>query len=384
MKIDVNDYLEELVTVRRWIHQHAEGSFHENQTAEYVYNYLASLNIDPMRVGETGVVATIDTGRSGKTIAFRAELDALSLQEESGVEFTSLNKNFMHACGHDSHMAISLIAAKYIKEHLDQFRGKVKFIFQPAEELPPGGAIDLVKAGVVDDVDEIYALHCDPSQRTGTILVVEHVLMAAVDRFQIDILGRAGHAAAPQRTADAIVMACDVVMNLQTIVSRSISPTEAAVVSIGSIKGGDSFNAIAGQVSMKGTVRTLTPQSRTFIEERIKKTVHNIVEIYGGTCKIDYLHGYPPVVNNFDAIRKVEQVVSDVLGPDKCIIRPYPDMGGDDFAYYLEKVKGAMFYYGTNPTGGDVFPLHSPHFVLDESAMINGVKMLIGLCQTQE
>lgn len=384
MNIDVNEYLAELIFVRRWIHQHAEGSFQEEQTSEYIHQYLSSLGIDSVRTGKTGVVASIDTGRRGKTIAFRAELDAICLKEESSVEFTSLNEAFMHACGHDSHMAISMAAAKYIKEHLEQFQGKIKFIFQPAEELPPGGAIDLIRDGVLEDVDEIYALHCDPTQRTGTILMVEDVLMAAVDRFEIEVLGRGGHAASPHRTSDAVVMACEIVMSLQTIVSRNIAPTESAVVSVGSIKGGESFNAIAGRVSMKGTVRTFTPESRALIEKRIRETAEYITKIHGGSCRIQYLHGYPPVVNHRKAVEKIRRVAEELLGPENCIQRKYPDMGGDDFAYYLENITGAMFYYGTNPTGEEIPPLHSPHFCLDEAAMTTGLKMLIGLAQMQE
>ena len=292
----------------------------------------------------------------------------------------------MHACGHDSHTAILMIAARYVKEHISQFKGKVVMIFQPAEELPPGGAIDIINGHFLDDlgIDEIYALHCDPTVPLGKILIVKGVLMAAVDNFEIEVIGKGGHAASPQKTIDAIAMAAHIVTQINTIRSRNTKPTEPALISIGSICGGNNFNVVAERVTIGGTVRTFSEDTRTFIEDRIKSIVAHTTGMYGGTFKINYLKGYPTVKNDMEAIEKVERVAVGLLGRENCLERKEPDMGGDDFAYYLQRIKGAMFYYGTNPTGEAVPPLHNCRFDLDEKAMLTGVEMLLGLIKEQE
>lgn len=385
---DLNGYYDELVSLRRHIHKNPEPSFHETETTNYICRYLDKFNIDYKRLPNTGLIARIDTGVPGKCVAFRADIDALKIEEDcsDGRTYGSVNKGVMHACGHDSHTAILMIAARYVKEHISQFKGKIVMIFQPAEELPPGGAIDILNGHFLDDlgIDEIYALHCDPTVPLGKILIVKGVLMAAVDNFEIEVIGKGGHAASPQKTIDAIAMAAHIVTQINTIRSRNTKPTEPALISIGSICGGNNFNVVAERVTIGGTVRTFSEDTRTFIEDRIKSIVAHTTGMYGGTFKINYLKGYPTVKNDMEAIEKVERVAAGLLGRENCLERKEPDMGGDDFAYYLQRIKGAMFYYGTNPTGEAVPPLHNCRFDLDEKAMLTGVEMLLGLIKEQE
>ncbi len=208
--------------------------------------------------------------------------------------------------------------------------------------------------------------------------------MAAVDNFEIEVIGKGGHAASPQKTIDAIAMAAHIVTQINTIRSRNTKPTEPALISIGSICGGNNFNVVAERVTIGGTVRTFSEDTRTFIEDRIKSIVAHTTGMFGGTFKINYLKGYPTVKNDLEAIEKVERVAVGLLGRENCLERKEPDMGGDDFAYYLQGIKGAMFYYGTNPTGEAIPPLHNCRFDLDEKAMLTGVEMLLGLVKEQD
>lgn len=385
---EANDYYDQLVLLRRHIHKHAEPSFCETETTNYICDYMDGLKIDYERLPGTGLIAWIDTGAPGKCIAFRADIDALRIEEDCSDNrpYGSCNKGVMHACGHDSHTAILMIAARYVKEHISDFTGKMVMIFQPAEELPPGGAVDIVKGHFLDDmkIDEIYALHCDPTVPSGKILIVKGVLMAAVDNFEIEVIGKGGHAASPQKTIDAIAMAAHIVNEINTIRSRNIKPTEPALISIGSICGGNNFNVVAETVTIRGTVRTFSEETRSYIENRIKSITEHTTAMYGGTFKINYLKGYPTVKNDLDAIEKVERVAIELLGRENCCERKEPDMGGDDFAYYLQQIKGAMFYYGTNPTRKVIPPLHNSRFDLDEKAMMTGVEMLLGLMKEQD
>ena len=380
---DIQDYYEELVALRRHIHRHAELSFCEVETTKYICAYMDKLGIEYKRLPETGLIAWIDTKKPGRCIAFRADIDALRVEEDcsDGRTYGSENKGVMHACGHDTHTAILMIAARYVKEHLADFSGKMVMIFQPAEELPPGGAVRIVEGHHLDGlgIDEIYALHCDPTVDLGKILIVKGVLMAAVDNFEIEVIGKGGHAASPQKTIDAIAIAVQIISQINAIRSRNTKPTEPALISVGYIAGGNNFNVVADKVTLGGTVRTFSAQTRTFIEERIKSLAEHTAAASGGTVKINYIKGYPMVENDLDAIAKVEAVASAVLGSENCGERREPDMGGDDFAYYLQKIKGAMFYYGINTGDPAIAPLHNRRFDLDERAMLTGVKMLLGL-----
>lgn len=370
---------EELIRVRRHLHQNPEPGFQEHDTANYICEYLQSLGIDHERVGQTGVVATLDTGRKGPTVALRADMDALPVIEESDCEYRSQRSGFMHACGHDAHTATLLVTGRFLKQHLDLFDGRVKLLFQAAEESPPGGAVDLIKAGALQGVDAVYGLHVTPELPVGQIGIITGPMMAAADRFSIKIIGRGGHGASPHQTTDAVLVGCQLVNNLQSIVSRNLNPLDSAVVTVGQIKSGFRFNVIAETCVMDGTVRTLTPETRKMVRERLDEIVKGTVQAHKAGYELEYEHGYPALINPQEGADTVRHVGRQVLGEAGVHELPWPSMGGEDFAYYLEQVPGAFFRLGIRLSSREQFPLHNSRFDLDERALVHGLRMFAGL-----
>ncbi|WP_053361813.1 M20 family metallopeptidase [Bacillus sp. FJAT-27251] len=373
----LDNLYEEMVDIRRYLHQHPELSFQEVNTAAYIRSYYEKLGIEVRGdVGGNGVVAKIHGGKPGKTVALRADFDALPIQDEKKVPYKSQVPGIMHACGHDGHTATLLVLAKALNEIKGSLAGTYVMIHQHAEEYAPGGAIAMIEDGCLEGVDVIFGTHLWASEPTGTVQYRIGPIMAAADRFEITIQGKGGHGAQPHKTNDAIVTASQLVINLQQIVSRRVNPTEPAVLSVGSFMAENAFNVIADKAKLIGTVRTFSEEARSFIENQLEKVIQGTC--LANECTYDYtfFRGYPAVVNHGPETEFLIESVSHVPQVTK-IEESELQMGGEDFAYYLQHVKGSFFFTGANPNGtGTAYPHHHPKFDFDEKAMLIAAKSL--------
>ena len=367
-----------IIDWRRDFHQYPELSFKEHRTGDVIANELRSMGLEPkINVGKTGVTADLEFG-DGPTIGLRADMDALPIQETSGLSFSSKNDGVMHACGHDGHMAMLLGAAKVLTQKVDQYNGTVRFIFQPAEE-GEGGARYMIEDGCLEGLDEIYGIHVWNYQPVGEVGVKDGPVLAAADMFDIKIKGIGGHGAAPQGTVDSIVIASHLVQALQTIVSRNTNPLESTVISVGKINGGHNFNIIADEVSLSGTARAYTEGNRSLIKTRMKEIIQGIEKTYNAQITFDYKDGYPPTINHTEPAEKVLKAAKQVVGSKAGM--PYLSMGGEDFAYYLKEKPGCFFFVGSAPNEKELFetPHHCSHFNMDERALLVGPSIYLNL-----
>lgn len=368
---------EEMVTLRRYLHEWPELSHEEVKTPLFIANYLRDLGLDVREgVGERGVVATLKGALPGMTIALRADFDALAIQELNEVPYKSKVDGVMHACGHDGHTAALLIVAKMLSELREHVKGTVVFIFQHAEELAPGGAKAMIEDGCLDGVDVIYGAHLWSPSPVGEISTCTGAIMAAADRFEIIIEGKGGHGAQPHDAIDPIVAASQFIVQLQSIVSRNIDPLKSAVVSIGHLQASNPFNVIAQQVELKGTVRTFDQQERMFIQERIEQLLKGVSIASGTTYSYRYVEGYPPVINDANEATFILQIAEEI-NQTKQALEIAPMMIGEDFAYYLQHVPGAFYLVGAMPTSGKHYPHHHPMFDFEESAMLHSAKVMV-------
>ena len=378
IKKEIQKISEHIYSYRRDFHQYPELSFQEYRTAETISKHLESFGIEHRKgVGKTGVVGEIVFG-DGPTIALRADMDALPIQEVGDLKYKSKNEGVMHACGHDGHMAILLGAANALSKNQKLKKGKVRFIFQPAEE-GAGGARYMIKDGCLDQVDEIYGLHLWNYQPVGEIGVKNGPIMAAADMFDIIIKGKGGHGATPQGTVDAIVVASNLITMLQTIVSRNTNPLDNTVVTIGEINGGQNFNVIADEVRLTGTTRAYTENNRNMIKKRMQDIIDGVSKSFGAEIVLKYKEGYPPTVNHEDPTKLVLEASSMVVG--KGAGYPYLSMGGEDFSYYLQKVPGCFFFVGSAPDKNNILstPHHCSHFDIDERSLLIGASVYVNL-----
>ncbi|MGC4379054.1 M20 family metallopeptidase [Fictibacillus sp. Mic-4] len=373
----LDSFYHEMVDIRRYLHQHPELSFEEVKTPEFIAEYHRNLGHEVRTgVGGRGVVATLKGAKPGKTVALRADFDALPIQEENDVPYKSKVPGVMHACGHDGHTATLLVLAKVLNQLKEHIEGNVVFIHQHAEELAPGGAIAMIEDGCLDGVDVIIGTHLWATIPCGQIGYRSGPIMAASDRFEIKIQGKGGHGAQPHVTKDSIVVGAQLVTNLQQIVARRVKPIDAAVVSVGSFEAKNAFNVIADSALLIGTVRTFKEEVRDFIEQEIERIVK-------GTClsaDVDYSYhyqkGYPAVVNHKEETEFLAKLAENVPGVSS-VFEMEPDMGGEDFAYYLQHVKGTFFFTGAqNPEWETTYPHHHPKFEIDERAMLIAAKTL--------
>ena len=384
MKIKIREEIKniknEIYTIRRHFHRYPELSFKEFNTAETISQHLNNLGISHKKgVGKTGIVGEIKFG-PGPTIALRADMDALPIQEENNLDYKSLNDGVMHACGHDGHMAILLGAANALSKNSKLKKGTVRFIFQPAEE-GLGGAKYMIEDGCLDKVDEIYGLHLWNYQLYGEVGIKDGPVMASADLFDIEVSGKGGHGATPQGTVDAIVVASNLVTMLQTIVSRNTNPLESTVLSIGKIKGGHNFNIISDKVHMSGTTRAYTEENRTMIKQRMKEVIEGVSKSFGADIKLNYKDGYPPTVNHSSQVEKVLEAASSVVASGAK--NPYLSMGGEDFSYYLQNKPGCFFFVGSAPNENEILstPHHCSHFNIDERALLIGASVYVNLIE---
>ena len=371
-----------IVSTRRDIHQHPELAFDEHRTSKLVAERLESFGIEIQTgVGKTGVVGTLKGKNDGKTIAFRADMDALPIQETSDISYKSINAGIMHACGHDGHTAMLLGTAEVLSKQADKLNGTLKFFFQPAEE-GQGGARFMIDDGALEGVDEVYGIHLWNYQKYGTIGVKSGPIMAAADIFEITVHGKGGHGAAPQGTKDAVLIAAHLIQTLQTIVSRNTNPIESTVVTVGQINGGYNFNIIADKVTLRGTTRAYTEDNRQLIKKRMKEIIAGTEKTFGTKIELDYEDGYPPTVNDPTAadnlLNAAQKIVGDGAG------HPYLSMGAEDFSYFLQKVPGCYFLVGSAPEGREPLsiPHHCSHFDIDERALLVGSSVYLQLAES--
>jgi amidohydrolase len=374
------DQLEpEFISMRRAFHQIPEPSFGEYKTQARIGSYLKSARI-PFRtgVGGTGVVGLI-RGGAGQAIALRADMDALNLNEKTGLAFSSKHQGFMHACGHDAHMAMILGAGLVLRRLGKDLPGQVKLIFQPAEETPPGGAIEMIRKGVLRSpkVRAIIGVHVDPVIAAGKVAVNAGPISAAADDFRIRILGRGGHGSSPHVAVDAIVVAAQFITSLQTIVSRRVSALDNVVVTIGKISGGEKDNIIAETVEMEGTIRTKRASLRRRVPAMMRRLLRSVCSANGATGTFEYIEGYPALVCDEAFSALVKDAAVDVLGVGRVLQSPGFEMGGEDFAYYAQEVPGTDVFVGVgNRKKGKVFRLHQAQFDIDEAALKVGVSVV--------
>ncbi|MEH7344358.1 M20 family metallopeptidase [Bacillus sp. JJ1532] len=373
-----SDLKQEVITWRRYLHHNPELSFHEEQTAQYVFETLESFgNLELSRPTKTSVMARLIGTQPGKTLAIRADMDALPIQEENTFEFASKNPGVMHACGHDGHTAMLLGTAKILSGLQDQIKGEVRFLFQHAEELFPGGADEMVEAGVMDGVDLVIGTHLWSPLEFGKVGIVYGPMMAAPDTFWITVNGRGGHAALPHQTIDSIAIAAQVVTNLQHIVSRNTDPLDNLVISVTQFIGGTTHNVIPGSVQICGTVRSFDPSLRESIPGKMERVVKGITEAHEASYDFKYQFGYRPVINHEEVTSVVEETVREVFG-EEAIDMMKPNMGGEDFSAFMKKAPGCYFYVGAgNEEKGITYPHHHARFTIDEDALEIGVKTFL-------
>lgn len=371
MPVDARSAASRAVAWRRHLHRHPELSFHEHATAQFVQERLAALGgLEVDSPTPTSVVARLNGGRNGRTLALRADMDALPVQEETELEFASTVPGVMHACGHDGHTAMLLATAALLVQRRSELAGEVRFIFQHAEELPPGGAAELVAAGVLDGVDGILGAHLMSTLEVGRVAARPGPWMAAADTFAMTIRGRGGHAAFPHESVDPIVTAAQVISGLQHVVSRNASPLESVVVSVTRIQAGTADNVIPQSVALGGTVRTFSEACRERTRAAMERVLHGICAAHGATGEFELVRGYAPVVND----PELAALVVAVSGERAADVDPV--MAGEDFSAYLSRCPGCFFFVGAG--GADAYPHHHPRFEVDERALEVGIEVLTG------
>ncbi|RIV21960.1 amidohydrolase [Alicyclobacillaceae bacterium I2511] len=368
----------DVVKWRRFLHTHPELSFHEDKTAQFVYDTLQTFgNLELSRPTKTSVVARLVGKHPGFVLAVRADMDALPIREENEFDFVSQNPGVMHACGHDGHTAMLLGTAKILSRHTDQMNGEVRFLFQHAEELFPGGAQELVDVGVMNGVDMVIGAHLWASLEVGKIAVKTGAMMAAPDTFRIMVQGRGGHAAQPHLTVDSIAVAAQVVTNLQHMVSRDTDPLESLVVSVTEFIAGTADNVIPGSAELVGTVRTFNPDLRHTAPSLMERIVKGITEAHGATYTFSYQYGYRPVVNDERVTELLRESLLETFGTER-VVDALPTMGGEDFSAYQTQAPGSFFFIGAgNLAKNIVYPHHHARFTVDEDALPMGVQAFV-------
>jgi hippurate hydrolase len=362
---------EKMVVIRRDLHQHPELSGQETYTASRVSAVLDQLGIAHRQIpGTTGIIAELP-GRPGLPgVALRADMDALPIQEETGLPFASRCQGLMHACGHDGHTAMLLGAAELLSREKD-LSAPVRLLFQPAEEVG-SGAQAMIAAGGLDGVGLIFGGHLDRHYPTGTIVVGDGVVNASTDTFRIGITGQGGHAARPHESIDAVVVGSLMVMALQTIVSREVNPAHPSVVTVGRFEAGTVANVIAGQARLEGTIRAQEPDVRAHLKNAVRRIAEAVGQLHGATITLEFCDGTPAVINDPGGAALARRTAEAVVGPDHVLDLKTANMGGEDFSYYLEKVPGCYVRFGAQVPGRESFPAHSSKFDFDEAALAVG------------
>lgn len=376
---ELTEMYDQMVEWRRHFHQYPETSFQEVETPKMIADILEGFGIEVSRnVGGRGVVGKIYGAKPGKTIALRADFDALPIQDEKDVPYKSKVPGVMHACGHDGHTATLLAVAKVLNDNRASIAGNIVLLHQHAEEMFPGGAQAMIADGCLDDVDVVYGSHLSSLSELGKYYYKPGYSQAAADSFEITLKGKGGHGSAPHETIDALAVGTALITQLQFIASRRVDPLNPVVLSIGSFHAGMAKNVIADTAVMTGTVRTLDKELRDFMEGEIKHMANELCESMQASCEVDYTRGYPSVNNHEEEVAVFESVVENTL--DKGMLtRSVPIMGAEDFSYYIEEKPGMFFHTGAKVSDGIAYPHHHPMFDFDERAMINTGKAFLSI-----
>lgn len=373
----VDDTLfDQIVAIRRDLHMHPEVGFDLHRTAGLVADRLTSLGVEVRTgIGKIGVVGDIRVDGAQKTVALRADMDALPMDELGTPPYKSTVAGAAHMCGHDAHTAMLLGAAELLMRNRDQLTANVRLIFQPCEERLPGGAPGMIADGVLEGVDAIYGLHVNPWIAAGRVGFCPGPFMAQADLVDIDIFGQGGHAARPDQCIDPIVMGAQMVNALQTLVSRRVPAIQPAVVSVTQFHAGTAHNVISDRATLQATVRTFDRKVQALLKREISQICEAVAASCGGRCEVRYTDGYPALVNDAQACERVWQAIEEAMGAD-VPVKIDPIMGGEDFAYYLQQVPGCFLTIGCrNEHRGIVHSLHDPRFDIDESCMRVGIQL---------
>lgn len=381
LSIDLQEFQNQLKTIRHYLHRHPELSFQEYKTCDYIISWLERWGIAYQRIGETGVMVDIEGEKGeGLTIGIRADIDALPLTEKTGLPFSSIHDGIMHGCGHDGHTTILLGTAYMLHNLKQQLVGKVRCIFQPGEEAD-GAAKQMIEQGVLDNpkVDRMIALHLWPHLPFGTIGMKYGCITASCDDFIIDIRGKAGHCARPHQGTDAIAISAQIIQAFQYLVSKWNNPVEPLVIHIGKINGGTATNVVADHVRLEGTARTVTQERRAAIKKRIIELVEGLTAQYESEVDVSYVEGHPPVINNDMLVKSLEACGKEIFGSERVSLIKDPSMGADDFGYFAEHVPSVYFRLGIQKDGEPVYDLHHPKFQFDDKILECGVSIFTSI-----
>lgn len=365
-------YHDYVIKMRREFHKNPEASMQEYNTCKKIKEELEKIGVEYKGIAGTGVIATIKGSQPGKCIALRGDIDALAVIEETGKEYSSKVDGLMHACGHDTHAAMLLGAVKVLKDMKDEIYGTVKFFFQPGEEVGKG-AKKMVEEGALEGVDSIMGIHIASMLPVGTINAEAGARMAAADKFKITITGKGGHGSAPHQCIDPVVVGAATIMNLQSIVSRELSPLKPAVVTVGSINSGTRFNVIAPNAVLEGTVRYYEPDYYKTISEAIERIAKFTAETYRATAVVEYENAVKPTINDENCATLAQETAAKIVGKEN-VVMVGPETGGEDFSEFSSIVPGVMTKLGAgNPQKGACYPHHHGKFEVDEDAFVYGV-----------
>lgn len=375
--MEIKDYIKNeeayLINLRRYFHEHPEESLKEFNTCKKIEEELDKYGIEHRRVGETGVYAWINGSGTGeqRIIALRSDMDALKMKDLKNVEYKSQNEGYCHACGHDSHTAVLMTAAKVLNEKKSEFSGQVRLIFQPAEEIGAGARM-FVKEGVLDGVGRVYGSHVLSQLESGKVAVIAGPTNASCDHFQIKIIGKGAHVSKPHLSVDALYIAAQIIVNIQSIVSRNINPVDTVVVGIGLCNAGTAYNIVAEQAILEGTTRCFTPETRRYVNKRVKEIAEGIAKSYGAKAEIEFDDFAAPLINDKKAAEEAEIIAKRILPAENVIHDKEKSLGADDFADYLAVTKGVYTFIGTyNPENPDTGSAHhNGHFDIDEKSML--------------
>lgn len=378
IKEEVHKLIDELIELRRDFHMHPELGYREFNTSDTVFKYLESLGVEVKKVAKTGVVGLLRGRYPGKTLLLRADMDALPITEKTDLPFASVNDGIMHACGHDGHIAMLLIAAKILANHRESIRGNIKFVFQPNEE--EAGALDMINEGVLDDpkVDAAFACHLWSPLKSGEIGLSEGPVMGALEEFELTIIGRGGHTGSPHEAIDPILAATNIIQSLQSLQTREINPLYPITIMVGKINGGTGRNIIANQVDIGGTIRFLfndEVREKEILLRNFERIIKGISEAMGVEYSLKFIPSNPSLYNHDSLIRYVRKAAVETFGVEDNFIK-YRSMAGEDFAEFSQRVPSLFYFIGTgNKEKETTFPHHHPMFKIDEDTLKYGVEM---------
>jgi amidohydrolase len=370
----------ELLNLRRDFHKHPELGFEEHRTAEVVENYLKSLGLSPQRMTKTGVVALLEGSKRQPVLLLRADMDALPVEEENDCDYKSRNKGVMHACGHDAHMAMLLVAAKILTENKDDIAGTIKFVFQPNEEI--AGAIHMIEDGVLENptVDAVMGIHIWTPVASGKIAITPGPVMGGLDVFKVTIRGKGGHTGVPEDAVDPVIAAANLIQTVQVIQTREISNLKSTIIMFGKIAGGTKSNIIPEKVYLEGSIRFLYqggPDSEEQPTERFIRILEQVCKTHRCTSEIDIVHENIPLINNDEMVRIASDTAKEVFGDEKQII-DNQTIASEDFSEFSARVPGVFMFLGTgNAQKGTHVSHHNPHFNIDEDTLPDGVEMYV-------